>query len=521
MHRLIFLALLFFIPFKLLAQIFPKEGSKLNYRLIGFSFPQVQEGECTLEIAGGYYNSPDSFSKNIFRSIACNGNKIIAEVPTFGAVYTWRVAYAGKSKVKAGLNHFSTQASYKVDTATKRLRIINPAKKYKDAYIFIDGMQTLYNMDGQPVWFLPDSSTVPNKLSSAIDMKMSVQKTITFILNDKANEINYDGTILWSAPNTGEVSGDTSEHYHHEFTKLANGHYMIMGNENVLWEVPGYKPDSVAETDIVTDGNGVSRQQLKFATIIEYDEKGKVAWRWKSSEYFKRSMFYKLKTPSGRYRVMDVHENSIFFDERSKMVYMSCRNINKVLKVKYPEGTVIAAYGFAEQTDSFEMMKCLFSGQHSVKISQDGYLYLFDNNTAAFELPKLMVMLETGDEKGDLKVIWEYTCTLTGLTEPEQAYYNSQTERRNLKAARHKKVHYTSGGNVMELPDHSIFASMNGPSSKIFIAGQDKEVIWSAIPEQRQPTDTVWNAAQTYRASIIYDHKDLEQLIWNSEKTTK
>ncbi len=32
---------------------------------------------------------------------------------------------------------------------------------------------------------------------------------------------------------SGAVSGDTEEHFHHEFTRLHNGHYMVLGNEYV------------------------------------------------------------------------------------------------------------------------------------------------------------------------------------------------------------------------------------------------------------------------------------------------
>lgn len=519
MYRLVSFALLFFIPNHLLSQIFPTEGSKLNYRLVGFSFPQMKGGKYTLEIAAGYYSNTDSFNRNIIKPIDCNTNKIIAEIPAFGNVYTWRVVPAGKHSVKSTLHHFSTLASPKTDTAISRLRIISKAKKYKDAYVFIDRMQAMYDMEGKPVWFLPDTSYLVNKISNAIDMKLSPEKTITFIMNDKIKEVNYRGTVLWIGPNTGEVSGDTSEYYHHEFTRLMNGHYMVMGNEEVAWPLPDYKPDSNMETDILRDSNNVYRQKLKFGTIIEYDEKGRVVWAWKSSGYFKHSDVYKYKTEKGRFQVMDVHENSFFFDERSRVIYVSCRDINQVLKVKYPDGKVTAVYGNRYNADNTVTENVLFSGQHSVKISGDGNLYLFNNNVVPTERPKLMVMQEPYEPGGDLKTMWEYVCTPDGMTDHERAYYENQKERIRMKDQNNnrKKVHFTSGGNVMELPDQSIFASMNGPSSKVFIVTKDKEIIWSAIPEQKDANDTLWEAAPIYRASIIADKKDLEELIWKSE----
>jgi hypothetical protein len=77
-------------------------------------------------------------------------------------------------------------------------------------------------------------------------------------------------------------------------------------------------------------------------------------------------------------------------------------------------------------------------------------------------------------------------------------YYKTLAERRKMKEQDNKaRAHFTSGGNVVELPNHSIFASMSGPSSKIFIVTKNKEMLWSAIPEQKQTNDTIWGAAPT------------------------
>ena len=60
------LALIVLLPQNLKSQILPREGSALNYRLIGFSFPS-KEGvtNYNLEIASGNYKTEDSFRKNI------------------------------------------------------------------------------------------------------------------------------------------------------------------------------------------------------------------------------------------------------------------------------------------------------------------------------------------------------------------------------------------------------------------------------------------------------------------------
>src|ERR1035437_1337868 len=112
MPKILVILLFFIIPFQLKSQIQPKEGSKLSYRIIGLSFPQeTQAHNYKIEIAAGNYNTIDSFRKNIVRSAESESNKIIAEVPSFGTQYTWRIVYEDKKTVinNSALHHFTTQ----------------------------------------------------------------------------------------------------------------------------------------------------------------------------------------------------------------------------------------------------------------------------------------------------------------------------------------------------------------------------------------------------------------------------
>src|ERR1700749_4497226 len=97
MSKIALLLLFLVIPFLIEGQILPKEGSKLNYRLIGFSFPgSVKTGTCTIEIAEGVFTADSLFDKKIIKHIACTSNRIIAEVPLFGKEYTWRTVFSGE-----------------------------------------------------------------------------------------------------------------------------------------------------------------------------------------------------------------------------------------------------------------------------------------------------------------------------------------------------------------------------------------------------------------------------------------
>lgn len=475
------------------AQFFPREGSLLNYRIIGFSFPLSYDGpgerveKYTIEIASGDYSSETAFEKNIIIAAKSKSNKIIAEVPSFGSQYTWRVIYSGHNsrKMNSGLFHFTTGMIPEVDTCITRLRITTPAAKHKDAYVFLDDSRVLYDMSGHPVWYLPLIEGIP---IAPRDLKITPQGTITF-LTGTGYEINYDGTVLWKAPEKAVINGVGSGHYHHEFTRLANGHYMVLSLDS-----------AIINSHAVCNG-GAAPEKMQFGTLIEYDQQGNVAWSWRSADYFAASDLVYYKPGDGNSNI-DVHENAFFFDEKNKNIYISFKNISRIVEVKYPEGVVVADYGEKFKPCAPVMGNELFCGQHSCKISDSGYIYLFDNNSCdSMGLPKIVMMKETGAGNNGLKIVWQYDCTMNGKYEKEK-----------------KMADFISGGNVEELSDHSIFACMSGLSyCKLFIVDHEKKKLWSARPEKWVAFDKKWHDALQYRASIIENKNDLERLIWNAE----
>ena len=507
------------------SQILPKEGSSLNYRLIGFSFPVPENAaKCKLEIAAGAYDSEAIFKSNIIKSVDCKTGRIIVEVPSFGSDYTWRTVRTDGRSVEnvSEWHHFSTQTNINVDTANMHLRIISNTGKYKNDYVFSDYNQALYDMDGNPVWFFPDPVGIVNGNSNIRDIKLTKEGTLTFIMGDRACEVNYNGNIVWEAPNTIDANGENSGHFHHEFTRLNSGHYMVLGGEAVSWRLPYLKNDSTYLTDdasIVKDSENTFSQKLKFGTLIEYDEKGKVVWSWKSSGYFKNSDLYKYHLPNGKFQIKDVHENSFYFDEKAKVAYIGFRDVSRILKVKYPEGVVLAEYGKTYKPDASELGNDLFCGQHSIRISEKGDMLVYNNNAfTPGNIPKLEILRQPANGKG-LEKIWEYTCQLDGINKTEMDNNNKKIARMQNMRGRSKstKTLMTSGGNFMAMPDGSYFASMNSPFSKIFIISPEKKIMWSALLERKNLQDDTWSALPVYRANIITNRKDLEKFVWNTE----
>ncbi len=496
--------LLCLVPLQLFSQIIPKEGSKLNYRIIGFSLPEAPVGKCKLEIASGNHQSDSTFKKSIVASLAYSSNRIIAEVPAFGCAYTWRVVSDNDPKFGQGtLHHFSTLASKFTDTSVFRMRITKQAAKYRDAFVFADGNKALYDMKGHPVWFLPNIDSIIGDHADVRDLQLTPFGTITFMVTENVYEISYDGEILWKGPGNIRFRKAVPQHYHHEFTRLNNGHYMVMGDE--ITDVVLKKGDNTSiDSDLFfvsSPGPGVIdsvHQKMLFPTILEYDHDGKLVWSYHSSAYFKESYLLHSYTPDGNHDI-NPHGNGFYFDEEAKTVYISYRNLDRIVKLKYPEGNVLASYGTIYQPGNGLRKNGMFCYQHSCRKSGEGFLYLFNNNVCHQGAPPAVTMWqESAKERSGLKKVWEYTCTIE--------------DKDKLKD---KNFTFSSGGSVAELPDHSLLVSMGTYYSKIFIIGIDKQVLWSAMAEKWDEQAKKWKTNPQYRASIIPGIKSMGQIIWN------
>ena len=503
---------------QLKSQVLPHEASVLNYRLIGFSFPKNRQANLyKIEIATGTYFSEDSFKKNIVKTIDASTNKIIGEVPSFGSQYTWRVLSKGdNAAARKTFRHFSTGNADGVDTSVMHLRILKNGGQYKNAYVFIDAAKALYDMSGRPVWFLPENAEFNLQNSDMRDMKISPQSTITMLGLYNVFELDYNGKILWRGPNNGKVSGDTVEHYHHEFTRLTNGHYMVMGFKNV----PVYLKASasnrgidtslyIGTVDKMTPEYTELYHAYPFGTVIEYDEHGNVAWSYCTASYFSGSDMINHVSPRGRRVDLKVHDNAFYFDEKNRAVYMSLKDISRVIKVKYPEGYTLNTYGKIFKKEDIDQYKPgglqagngMFCGQHCCRCSRQGYLYLFDNNFCnQGALPKIVMMQQPAFAGDTLKKIWEYECQLEDGDKELQS-----------------KLNFGSGGNVEELPDGALLATMSSGYSKVFIVNMKKEILWSAMAEKWNSYEKKWEKISLYRASMITSQEQLERLVWNQE----
>ena len=492
MYRLISVLVSTLLTISSFAQILPAEGDTLNYRLIGFSVPvQAKTALYKLEIASGYVNNQYNFQKNIIYTASANDNRIIATVPEFGRSYTWRISeYSKKGKLASTtpFYHFITGTHTNSDTRRYPMKIITPAdSSLARLLIFRDATRNLYDLSGNILWYLPEIPGIVDTATNIRDLKTTPRGTITFLTPTAACEIDYDGNILWNAPDDGRVSGDTSEYYHHEFTRLPNGNYMVAGMENVFTGLSSNRKPPPVNGGIRANSDSVAPVTTKHGTLIEYDPSGKIVWSWKSSSIFSIPELFGD-------RVNGVtHMNAFYVNDKDSTIYISLRDISRIIKLKYPQARVVAEYGQSLNGES-RAGDGMFYGQHCCRIGSSGQLLLFNNNarfikgSRASRNPVASIAGFNETDRGSLIKDWKFDCDIDSFARSSAP----------------------TGGSIYELSDDVYLVSMGG-TNRDFIVTKQGQLLWNAV--FRTWGDAAWPIVN-YKTSPL-DANHLHMLIFN------
>lgn len=496
---------------QLCAQVLPSDNTVLNYRITGFSITENTKAAAYLfQIARGNLGEEKQFvSKLIIKQKSTKARSLIT-LPAFGTSYTWRVCYldkTGKEINKSELHHFATGMIPAADTGLNGLFVSTKAAHHKDMLLLVDGILVIYDMEGSPVWYMPEKPDLYKRNIELRDFKPTTDGTFTFLNTTGAYEVDYNGRLLWSAPNDGKVSKDKTEYYHHELTKLSNGHYMVAGAEIIERTIPA-SPDvffQPGDTTVIKKEDGRYYKKIVCGTLIEYDAQGNVAWTWKSSEHFEDKDYFRpmkaLKLPFDSKTYM----NGFEFDEQNNVIYVSFKNINRIVKIKYPSGKVINSFGEEINTDLSIQPNSPFYGQHSCRVDRKtNNLYLYNNNCNDFEefsgsnmdergkiISHVSIYRQPANDIGALEKIWDFPCELSGQAG--------------------KPVVSTKGGSVSLLEDNCMLINM-GTLNHMMIINKDKKLVWDASPYITDATGSKM-AMVPYRCNHI-TKSDIERFVF-------
>jgi len=155
-----------------------------------------------------------------------------------------------------------------------------------------------------------------------------------------AFEVSWEGEMLWESPIIN----------HHHVHKTPEGNFMFLTGDKRYFETFGC--------------------WLLGDQIIEWDPvHNRVVWEW--------HLFDHHEPECERWDYS--HSNTIEPDPRDGSLYVSCRNMNCVLKVDRNSGEIIWRLG---ENGDFEMdSEDRFYHQHSPELQLNGNLLIFDNGT--------------------------------------------------------------------------------------------------------------------------------------------
>ncbi len=488
LNYITFLIIIFFQKFAT-ANIFPKDKMELNFTQVMFEYDDiVGANNYTIQII-----PTNKTGKN--KSILIK-NKTLAylvkEGLNFGENYTWFFT-ANKNDKKlftSKLFNFSIVASNLVDKNNYKYSITKNDKKYNQNNIFfLDFLGVAINRKGEPIWYLPrNKEKLRFEDSSRRSLRITESGTFTFLDNISCYEKDIFGNTIWVAPKDGQVSGDTTEQYHHDFRRLPNGNYMACSYKYI--HEPNYYDRS-------------KNWSVRNNTLIEYNKEKKVVWSWIEKDHLDD----KLLAENGDASIIDFpgsHLNGFDYNEKQDAFVLSFRNTSRILKVDHKTKEVQYELGRFNVTiphnpnDAYTL-----SNQHGPAWMPDGSVIIFNNNFGPNKdmekgaNPHILIIEEPKEGKQEKK-IWDYECKSDSFPEGQRGKEGYAYSMHN--------------GNILVC---------QGSTNRVFEVNKNKQIVWENFCFEFNKKDQKWQSFQNYRsyaATSLYPTYFTVQRLYNANK---
>lgn len=435
------------------AQFYPADGDTLTQTTVCFTFPwHFNADSYSLALV-------DESTPRQVMSHTGKGNKIIVKRLLPGHTYTWFVASLNGKGETVDVSHPTRFSIAPYPEGVRFVSITHDSTAYTDNLLLLDYAHAAFTRKGEVQWFLP--GITPN--TSIRDLRLTEEGTVTAIIDSNALEMDLRGRVLWKAPLRGPKPD-----YHHSFTKLPSGNYLVVGCDFRRYPVPG-RADS-AWVDV--------------GTVIEFSPEGQVHWQWNGRDFFKPEWITFKQGDKGVY-TGSVHLNAVSAD--AGFVYAGYRDAGWVLKIRRATKKVEYVYGGRNSQLPGHYGQGLFRQQHDAHILADGSLAVVNNDSV--EVPAVVssvLVLSQGKSDPGAK-LFEFPFNFDG-----------KTNGKSLKL-----------GSVCELPNGNLLINM-GAINRILEVTRDKKVVWDVWVEKFDTFKKHWRFFSQYHvaaASSLYPNE--------------
>ena len=273
-------------------------------------------------------------------------------------------------------------------------------------------MPMIIDMDGKVVHVWPDVRTVGRaRLLSSGHLAVIEE-------SGSLEEFDWEGRQTWSF-----TLPDPKTFLHHDFIKLENGNYLLLGF------------DPSMEADF----------------LLEVDRSGEVLWRWNATEHLEED-FYRSDTPDNKTHINSVHElpSNRWFDQsheafRPGNILISARNLNALYVISRPSGDVVWQYyeNLDYQHEAI-MIPPGIQGAGNLLVFNNGY-----HDLAAYRQSSIVEIDPVANKK-----VWEFR---------KRGFYSS------------------TGGTQQSLPNGNLLVT-SSQGGRVFELTRDGRIVWQWSP---------------------------------------
>lgn len=453
------------------SQYLPKDGAKLSYNQIYFNYPpNPQAVSYKLFLSIDSTQNKEDFDTYLIKAQEAKTTKTKIEGIAFGKKYKWYVEETLKNKktVKSGIHYFSLYSCPYTDTTKYKFKqYYSELTEVEDGLIWLDHVHCAINRKLEVVWFLAPVNDDFKEDKQIRDFRVYKDGTISFISDGEAYHITKDLDIVWKAPNNGKVSTEKKENYHHSFEKMANGNYMVMGNQYIELEK--------------TDTKDTAQRRVEFSTLIEYNPKKEIVWSWRLIDHFPLDL---LANPETDY-IYNTHCNSLSISNDGKKILLGFRDISRIIEIDKKTGKILKSVGKKlNKSDTLVYETELFRFPHDAKyIGNDVISVLNNNDIKNKKISSLVFFKLPGKDHKEVSPLWEFKFD-----------FDSHTNGKSSKL-----------GNYVVLPDKHLLINEGSVNRIVEIDPAKKIPLWDLMITKNYG-NSGWSDFAVYR---VYFTKNL------------
>jgi hypothetical protein len=353
----------------------------------------------------------------------------------------------------------------------------NKTDKHNGGYILLDHGRGIFDRYGKQLWALPATEGLVDERKLIRDVKLTPDNTITFLAGPVPVEIDFEGNVIWKAPYPFMIGADTVT-YHHDFRKMPNGHYYVLGNRKVARKVIGdFSDDKIKDEIAMRRINGALVKKTLLGMLMEFDADGKLVWCWDVNDYVTDEDLNYKKNENGL-PSFATHMNAFSVNKANTKAYVGFRDLCRIVRIDKKTKKVEFSYGEKYPSGEARTGNNLLMGQHDASITDRGTILVFNNNSQLGKggTSSVLELKDVNNEKENV-LIWKFDLNFDTLTDGKS----------------------TAAGNVTEQSNGNLLVGA-GTMPRLFEVTKSKEIVWDVFPYYKVIQDSSkWSPFAQYR----------------------